>query len=285
MLSILIPVYNYDVFPLVNQVYHQTNICNIEFEIIVIDDASKNIKYDSTKILDIKHVQLLELKENIGRSAIRNLLAQKANYKNLLFIDAGTFPKSKNYIKNYLKHINNNVTIGGMAAEENKPNQPHILRWLYTKKREANHTTYTTANFLIKKSIIQSYPFDSNITTYGYEDFLFFKNLEINSVKLNFIDNPVTHDCKEDAITFINKTEESLNNLKSLSAKHTALFEKNKITAIHNKLSKLNLNKLLGFVFLIIKPLLFKNLISSYPSIVLFDLYKLGYFCSIKQKQ
>lgn len=285
MLSILIPVYNYDVFPLVNEVYHQTNTCNIEFEIIIIDDASKNIKYDSTKILDIKNVQLIQLKENIGRSVIRNLLAQKANYENLLFIDAGTFPKSKNYIKNYLNHINNNVTIGGMFAEENRPIKPHILRWLYTKKREANHNTFTTANFLIKKSVIQSYPFDINITTYGYEDFLFFKILTSYSVKLNFINNPVIHDCKEDAITFINKTEESLNNLKSLSIKYTELFEKNKIVKIHKKLNKLTLDRLLGSVFLIIKPLLFKNLISSYPSIVLFDLYKLGYFCSIKQKQ
>ena len=40
MLSILIPTYNYNVFPLAQSIHKQCSDIDIDFEIIVLDDAS-----------------------------------------------------------------------------------------------------------------------------------------------------------------------------------------------------------------------------------------------------
>ncbi len=288
MLSILIPVYNYDILPLVEEIHLQATACEIIFEIIIIDDFSSQILFDIDKIEAFSNTKITKKKNNVGRSAVRNLLAAQACHENLLFIDAGTFPKSKTFIKNYTKTLENNITIGGMSEEELAPKKPYKLRWLYTKKREASYdsaklkkTIYTSANFLIKKPIIQSYPFDESIKKYGFEDYIFFNTLKTNSFRLNFINNPVIHDSKEDAHTFILKTEDGLRNLVQLSRKNRALICKIKIWRVHSKLRSFGLNGVTIFIFKHFRPLLIKNFNSSYPSILLFDLYKLGFLSSL----
>ncbi len=285
MLSILIPVYNYDVLPLVEEVHKQAIECNIEFEIIVIDDASPNPTFNTEKLKSFSKTFLHLLDKNIGRSAIRNLLAEKAKFENLLFIDAGTFPKPKHFIASYIDQIGKDVIIGSIAAEENKPERKYLLRWLYTKTKEASKGAgkkLTSGNFLIKKAIIDKFPFDERLKSYGYEDYLFFSNLKANSVKLDFIDNPIIHDCKEETAEFINKTEEALQNLHMLYTNEYALVKDNKIIRTYSKLKRVGFHKLMVVFFKVFKASIVKNLNSSRPSIFLFDLYKLGYFCSIK---
>ncbi|RZJ53598.1 MAG: glycosyltransferase family 2 protein [Flavobacterium sp.] len=100
MLSILIPVYNYAVSSLVEIVYKQALECNIPFEIICLDDASQFFLSENQKINQLKNTTYFILDKNIGRSAIRNLLARKAVYENLLFLDADTIPVTGNFISN-----------------------------------------------------------------------------------------------------------------------------------------------------------------------------------------
>ncbi|GAB4163368.1 MAG: glycosyltransferase [Winogradskyella sp.] len=284
MLSILIPTYNYNIHPLVEELYQQAIDCSVEFEIIIIDDASSDIKFNPKDLLKLKDVKLELLNKNIGRSAIRNLLAKKATFENLLFVDAGTFPKSKNFISSYLNYDGENVVIGGMTPQEGRPKKPYILRWLYTKKRESSKKrhVYTTANFLIKKSILLSHPFNESIKTYGYEDLLFFKLLKHHKFSIMFINNPVVHDCSEDAETFIKKTEDGLKNLWYLNQNYTHLLRDNSIVSAYKTLSNCHIIGIYKKAFKLTKPLLRKNLCSSYPSLIIFDLYKLGYFCNLK---
>ena len=55
MLSILIPTYNYNVYPLVSELQRQCLESKIEFEILCQDDASKllNLKIKKLTILKI----------------------------------------------------------------------------------------------------------------------------------------------------------------------------------------------------------------------------------------
>ncbi|MTE26768.1 glycosyltransferase family 2 protein [Winogradskyella ouciana] len=286
MLSILIPVYNYNILPLVEEVHAQAIKCHIKFEIIVIDDAS-DIRFDSTeKVKAFSNIKLIVLKENIGRSAIRNLLANKAQYNTLLFIDAGTFPKSKEYIASYIEHKEKDVVIGGMIGEKVAAKKPYKLRWIYTKERESHKSNkvLSSANFLIKKSVILKCPFNESIKTYGYEDLLFFNTLKAEGIKPSFIDTPVIHDSKEDADTFIKKTEQGLQNLHHLVKSNEKLIQDSSVVKYSNKINSLKLSGLVIMLFILTKPLLLKNLKSSYPSMRLFDFYKLGYFCKLKQK-
>ncbi len=84
MLSILIPVYNFDIRKLVVDLHFCCTSENIKFEIICFDDGSERaFKEINAELKHLSNCTYTELPQNIGRSAIRNKLAQNANYLNL----------------------------------------------------------------------------------------------------------------------------------------------------------------------------------------------------------
>jgi hypothetical protein len=285
MLSILIPTFHCNVYSLAKELAKQTASTGIDFEIICIDDGSKSVLNKSNyRINKIKYCVFKELQNNVGRSSIRNLLAKEAKYDNLLFIDAGNFPESENFVKKYIDKINNYTVIsGGMFPLKKSPKKPYKLRWLYTKLRERKNLC--SSNFLIKKDIILKIPFDETLKGYGYEDVLFFNQLIKNNISILKIKNPVIHNADDDANTFIAKIEMAITNLMSLLNNNK--FDKN-ISSLSKKfylLKNIGLTKPVAFIFNFIKPLLKKNFNSSNPSIFLFDFYRLGYMCLINQKK
>lgn len=284
MLSILIPTFNYDIVPLVKELHNQCVENNIKFEVLVYDDGSKS-KYNSKNntINSIQNCLFKELPNNIGRSAIRNLLAKNALFDLLLFIDAGTFPENKDFIKNYISVQHENVVNGGMKHTEKPPKKPFKLRWVYTKYREVN--ALCSSNFLIKKTVFEKHPFDESIKQYGYEDVLFFDNLKENNIGILKIDNPVIHASDDDATTFIKKTEYAIENLIQLINEDKLSIAHYKTSKLYMQLSPLSLDKFISLLFKWFKPLLLKNFNSIYPSMFLFDFYRLGYYCLLKNKK
>jgi glycosyltransferase involved in cell wall biosynthesis len=88
MLSILIPVYNFDVTNFVTDLHTLCKQEKITFEIILFDDASNEDFKNKNRLLQkLPFVTYQELTQNIGRSAIRNKLAEAANYDFLMFVD------------------------------------------------------------------------------------------------------------------------------------------------------------------------------------------------------
>ena len=139
MVSILIPTYNYNVFPLAEAIEKQALKANIVFELICVDDASfspLNIK--NQNINTLTNCKFIELKKNIGRTANRQLLAEKAQYKWLLFLDADTLPKSEQFLENYIQAIKQgkDVVFGGITYVDNPPNKESLLRWKYGKEKK-----------------------------------------------------------------------------------------------------------------------------------------------------
>ena len=283
MLSVLIPTYNCNITSLVKEIHKQCLESQVEFEILAYDDASKpELNVYNNHINGLEFCEFKILPSNLGRSAIRNLLAKDAKYNRLLFIDAGTYPKYHDFIARYLTN-DLSVSSGGMTHLETPPKKPYKLRWLYTKKRE--YKTLCSSNFLIDKSIFLSNPFDENLKKYGYEDVLFFEILSKQNIPIHFFDNPVIHDAKDDADTFIEKTENALDNLASLIKSNKIDGRNQKIYRLYRRLQKLKLVYPTQKVFEILKPVLLKNFKSSYASILLFDIYKIGYFCQINHKE
>jgi hypothetical protein len=293
MLSILIPTYNYNAFPLVFDLEQQAQKAEIEYEIICVDDASNSpFNENNEKINSLEGCTFKELPKNIGRSAIRNLLAEKAQYECLLFIDAGTFPKNKDFIKNYLAIKNKKVISGGMTYLDKPPKKPYKLRWLYTKKRESNsqkkHSfkpVICSSNFFIKKDVIKLNPFDESLKKYGYEDVLFFDSIIKKKIPIHCFNNPVIHNADDNAETFIIKTENAIENLIYLIDEHKIKSDLSSISKLYDKLKKIKLSRLILTLFKVVKPLLKKNFNSTYPSIFLYDFYRLGYFCQLKAKE
>ncbi|MFH4967899.1 glycosyltransferase family 2 protein [Gaetbulibacter sp. M240] len=280
MLSILIPTYNFDAFPLASELHQQALNTKVPFEILVYNDASTvNFKTNSD-INDLKFAKYKVLKKNIGRSAIRNLLGIEAKYNSLLFVDTGTFPSTSSFIKNYVDQLSAEVVSGGMIASLKKPEKPFKLRWLYTKKRESNKLC--SSNFLIHKKLFLANPFEESITTYGYEDVLFFSNLKRKNISVTCTDNPVIHASDDDTDTFLNKTESALQNLKALATRHILDAKDSQILKYFKWLNTFGLKPIIAFKFKLFKNILLKNLQSNSPFLFAYDLYRIGYFCTLK---
>ena len=284
MLSVLIPTYNYDITYLVHELHKQATKAEIDFEIICLDDGSKaeiNSKNDSINQLNYCKFKVLPL--NIGRSAIRNLLAKEAQYENLLFIDAGTFPKKDTFVKDYIPFMAKEASSGGMTYIEKEPESKYKLRWIYTKKREQN--TLCSSNFMIKKKVVLNITFDESLIQYGYEDVLFFETLRKNNIEVFSFNNPVIHDCTDDCLTFLKKTEFAIQNLKLLAESKKLDKTQSNILKYYSIIDKIKFVKITAFCFKLINPILKRNLCSKFLLLSVYDFYRLGYYCLIKTKE
>ncbi|MET3026725.1 glycosyltransferase family 2 protein [Flavobacterium sp. UW10123] len=295
MLSILIPVYNYDVLPLASELVKQCNSCGIIFEIICLDDASQSFILENQRINQFENASYSILEKNMGRSAIRNLLAKKAVYENLLFLDADTIPVNDNFIAKYISQITNDekVIYGGILYQSTEPSKNNLFRWIYGKKREAlevseriknTHLSFLTLNFLIKKSVFTKVRFNEEIPNLRHEDTLFSFDLKQNQIDIVHIENPVFHLGLEDSKTFLRKSEEAVLGLKNLVDSNLIPSEYTKLSSYFKSIKKYHLEGIIVFVFKVFKPAMTKQFLSRKPSLFLFDIYRLGYYCSLKTK-
>ena len=296
MISILIPTYNYNVFPLVENLQKQCEVAAVAYEIIVLDDAStdKRSLEENSKINLLKQCSFQILDKNIGRSKIRNQLAEKANYNWLLFLDADTFPSNSEFIVKYLDAFSNKTSVifGGIAYPE-KNSKNFTLRHKYGSERESlplaerrksPYKSFITMGFAIKKVVFEKIKFNENLAGYGYEDSVFGYELKKNNIALLHIDNPVIHLNLETNEVFIKKSELALQNLMNFYWSDVIDEETIKILKTYSKLKKWNLLFAISGFFKVFRKLMLKNLNSTKPSLFLFDLYRLGYLSCLKSK-
>lgn len=294
MLSILIPTYNYDVRPLVLELQKQAEELNITYEIIVIDDCSNLFITENQLINSYKNCRFEILEKNSGRSAIRNLLAKKAKFDHLLFLDADTFPTKSNFILNYISCITTeeNIVYGGIEYEKIQPEKSKLLRWVYGNKREAlsveirNKRPYLsilTLNFLIHKNIFSRVTFNETIPNLRHEDTLFSYNLMQNSIKIIHIDNTVYHLGLDDFQVAIQKENDSILGLKYLIDQKLLPSDYVRLSNVYTKIKKLKLLFVFALFHQMMYPVFLKNLSSNKPSLFIFDLYRLGKMCSLEK--
>lgn len=294
MLSILIPIYNYNAYPLVLELHQQCVECDVNFEILCQDDASTDFILENQKINKLTNTHYHNNAYNQGRGININLLASKAQFEHLLIMDCDTYPKDPNFIRNYLEIIQQekpNLVFGGIEYQTNKPQKEQLLRYVYGIKRESvpnsqrknnGYKNALTSNLLIRRSVFLKYPFDNSITTYGYEDLCFLAVLKSKGIKIQHIDNPTYHLNLETSSQFLNKTKIALNNLALLVEANKITEENSRLVSTYKMVQKIRLTALLSFLFKKSKNSISQNLLSEQPSIFLFDLFKLGYFCTIR---
>ncbi|HQF47812.1 glycosyl transferase [Flavobacterium alvei] len=295
MLSILIPTYNYNVVPLVLELQKQCLECDINFEILVFDDNSKLCLDENEKINSFENCRFEVLEKNIGRSAIRNLLAKKAKFESLLFLDADTIPIQNHFIKNYISQVNEDEKIiyGGIEYQKEKPKKNQVLRWKYgnsrealpVKKRQENpYLSFLTLNFLIHKNIFSTVSFNETIPNLRHEDTLFSYNLKQKKIKITHIENPVYHLGLDDFEDAIKKENESILGLKYLIDHELLPTDYVRLSKIASKIEKLNLNFAFAFFYRITQSIFLKNIASNNPSLLIFDLYRLVHLCNLNSK-
>ena len=295
MLSILIPTYNYNVFPLAEEIHKQVVQTGIIFEIICLDDASKTLYLENEKINLLSDTKYEMLKTNLGRSKIRNLLSKKAQYDWLLYLDVDVFPKDQNFILNYLPFLNTatKVVNGGILYQPNKPDKSKLFRWVYGKNREAlecqlrqkkPYLSFLTLNFLLHKSIFESVSFNEEIPNLRHEETLFSYDLMQREIFIHHINNPVYHLGLDPFDTAIRKENESIIALKFLTDHQMIGQDYLRISMAFYKVKSLKLIPIIAFLHRIFKEAILKNLSGNFPLLFLFDCYRLGYWCSIENK-
>lgn len=287
MLSILIPVYNFDVCVLVNKLHQQAILTTTPFEIIVMEDASApEFVAINTVLKTLSNVQYIVLEKNMGRSKIRNHLANLAQYDYLLFMDCDSMPIDDYYIQNYIDKLNpKQLLYGGRCYQSTAPKEQQLyFHWWYGKNREEStaqkrqehpHHSFMTNNFLIPKAIFQAIKFDESITQYGHEDTLFGIELQKQRTPILHINNPLEHIGLEKNMIFIGKSQQAIQNLCTLY-KNGYLKDEVKLLRFFVKTTPIHF--IIRFVFVLTRPLIEHQLASKQPSLLLFDFYKLGYF-------
>ncbi len=296
MLSVLIPVYNYDVRGLVEEIHKQATAEKIDFEVRVIDDASEQVYREvNRQLITLPSIEYSEENINLGRSKIRNKLAWTAKYSNLLYIDCDSGIVNPDYIKTYVTNIGRSPVIyGGRLYDKTEyVKKPYRLHWLYGIKREqspANHRrvdpnrSFQTNNFLIDKGLLKSISFNEKITGYGHEDTLFGYELKKRDIAIEHIDNPVIHLGLEPSEEFLRKTREGIKNLKRImriNGNEKRLVRDITILAYYKRIEKFGLQRPVELFYKRYEHILRRNLLSNKPNLFVFDLYKLGYLCSI----
>ena len=297
MLSILIPCYNYDILPLVNELHLQCKTLDIQFEILVFDDASNDfvIQEKNKTINTLAYTKYSILPENIGRSAIRNKLAQNAKYDWCLFLDADVMPKNKNFIDLYLKSISekSEVIYGGILYPENRVNDSHLLRWYYGKEREALsaeernkniYLSFLTLSFLIHKTVFNKVTFNEDIPNLRHEDTLFSYNLKEHKIKIEHIENPVYHLGIESSEAFLQKSLDSVKAIDLFVKQDLLPSNYTRITKVYTAIKNKGISNILSSIYLKYESSFRKNLLSKKPSLKIFDLYRLTYYCYLNSK-
>lgn len=289
MLSILIPTYNYNCFKLVSDLNQQAIAAKKEYEIIVIDDCSPAPCKENEQIANLPNCKYIVLENNLGRARIRNLLASKAQYDFLLFLDCDAAISSEQFLSKYLSYCNkNSVVCGGCMYNQKDINPDFFLRLKYGKAREQRavnereelkYNSFSSFNFLIPKTIFESIRFNERIVEYGHEDTVFGYELKLHNYNILHIDNPLIHNGLEPSSIFLEKTRKSMENLSIISeeTKYQKIIVDIKVLRVYRLLRKYNLTGIYIQFFKLFSKRIEKNLLGKYPKIILFDLYKLGH--------
>lgn len=292
MLSILIPTKDYDCHILIEELHRQGESLGLPYEIIIGEDgtAEENLR-QNTMADSLTHCRRIIKKTNIGRAAIRNLLARESRYPNLIFIDCDAVVEKDDFLRLYADALKDyDVVCGALYHANEQPNDECSLRYRYEKEADkqrdavtrskAPYDKFTTFNFAIKKDIFTSILFNESITRYGYEDALFGKELKRRGIPIGHIDNKLLHSGLESNAVFLAKSEQALATLLTIEDR----MESTPLLATLRKMRALHLENIFMIYWNLRKKSLRRNLLGRKPSLLKFKIYKLGYYISLQRK-
>lgn len=291
MLSVCIPVYNWDVRNLVFSVHQQCLNAKIEFEILVVDDFSTNQDVQAfNQSISLSHFRYIGLEANVGNAEARNVLARSTQNNWLLFLDSDMIPAQDNFIEKYLHEIeldDFDIMSGGILYEENVAPE-FKLKWTHGTKTEEQiehkdpYLEIRGNNFLVRKEIFLANPFGGLPESYGYVDTHFGLKLKMAKARVKIIDNPCVHLGLETNENFIRKYKTALRNAFWMMNNQPEMADNLRIIQTYKKIKNWGLVKPIGFFFNLFEKWMLKNLHSKNPSLFVFQLYKLGYISTLK---
>ncbi len=292
-LSILIPVYNWDCSRLIEDLSDQARVLGIPYEIVIADDCSTDIlilERNRECAGSTENCRFFALGRNMGRSAIRNFLADKSKYDKLLFIDCDAAVRDDQFIRRYVDAADkSSVVCGGAVHSDEIPEKGVELRWVYEKNADKERSArfrsrnpyarFTPFSFLIDRALFMRIRFDESYAHYGYEDVQFGCELERMGVSILHIDNQLIHLGLEKSEVYLEKTRQAVQN----AFVHKDEVEGgSRLLTHYNRVVRFRMRWLFRGLWKLFGKQMEKNLLGSTPSLRIFSLYKLCYICILK---
>jgi len=291
-LSILIPAYNSICTGIVERLLKQCEARekthgDFAYEIIVADDHSPHTAAIEANraIAQMPHCRFIEKETNTGSAATRNFLADESRYEWMLFLDCDMEIASSDFIDNYMDCDHQGVVNGGIAIAQGPKGN---LRYLYEKACEPNHTaemrqkrpyhSFRSTNFMIERRIMQQCRFDERFKKSGYEDVLFGKQLKKNGIEMHHIDNPTVMTDFESNADYMDKIDRSLQTLYTF---RTDLRGFSQLITLNDNIHLGIVRWMLRMLHRCVECAERKNLCSQYPSLKVFNLYRMGRYLTI----
>lgn len=305
-LSILLPSFNNVCVDLVTELKRQADSLGgklrrqFSYEIIVADDGStdKSCIEANNAINGLEHCRLVCMGRNVGRAQIRNVLVGESRGDRLLLIDSDLAVDHDGYLYNFVLtraeavYGGTRIASVGDADEGNGHGLCGNLRFRYEKKAERHKTAafrrdrpnqeISVCNFFARRDIMVSHPFDSRFKAYGYEDVLFGKRLAESGVVVSHIDNPMLINKFEPNAVFVGKTEEAI---LTLCRFERDLQGYSNLLASVKKLGRFFPLGLFKLWHRMMKRVERRNLVGNNPCLLVFKLYKLGFFLEHRRQQ
>lgn len=296
MISILIPVYNYDCSELLRALKAQVEKLKLskgeECEIIVGNDASQKGRgiENVRKACDLFGCRFVSSEKNVGRAVTRNNMAREAKGDYLLFIDCDALVTRGDFLDKYYAETQNKaeVVVGGIEAVGTQPSPDVSLRFRYEQsvatirsleyRMSSPYAHFSTFNVMIRRDVFMHIRFDESCVEYGYEDTIFGLRLKQDGYKITHIDNPLVHNGLDTNRDFLLKTEQSMKNLRRFGRD---IQNFSHVGSVALRLKRLNLDGIVVTWHKMFGRIERANLLSNRPSLFVFKLYKLGYFCSL----
>ncbi len=200
-LSIIIPVYNGENY-IDNIISAFDTQLSTDFELIFIDDGSKDNSYDKlTKLLNTKNYDIKVIhQENAGVSAARNNGIQNAKGKYITFIDVDDFV-TDDYISSIMNAIKDDdadtfvfqsyrIKDGLPYSIPNNPDNPfkRIKNLDILKKFVENPTAFAVYDVVIKRETIEKHKLLFSVGYKYYEDYDYIIRLFSVCEKIAFTD-------------------------------------------------------------------------------------------------
>jgi glycosyltransferase involved in cell wall biosynthesis len=298
-ISLLIPVFDYDIVALVHSMKSALGKVPEFCEILIGDDGSSSEFKEKYRSLESDEVKLISSEKNIGRAAIRNKLALEAKGDFLLFIDADAMltGTAEGYMLAWLPMTSvYKVLSGGTLYHESPPGDPDkLLRWKYGHSKEQRtaaernkhpHADFSTFNVLFDKSIFSKIRFNEELKQYGHEDTLMGYQLKKAGIDVLHINNGLMHEGLESNKDFLNKTKLGIENLSKLFDCVTdkkAFSGTVRLLRVYNRFRFFRLTRVLAGIFIRYRERMEIRLDSSKISLRLFSIYKICMFCTYRE--
>ncbi|MES0873933.1 glycosyltransferase family 2 protein [Sinimarinibacterium thermocellulolyticum] len=224
-----VPYKDFDVLPLAHRLVAMAADCAGRVEILFADDGSED-RDIGRRLLALfagapVACRLLSFAANIGRSAIRNRLAQAARGLYVLYLDADMLPDRADFLARYLRHVESgalDVVCGGRSYLQVRdwPAAQALYRYFSLRTecvgpqvRNTRPLWYLlTNNLCVQRRLLLQHPFHESFRGWGFEDADW--ALKLGDVRVLHIDNPATHTGLLDERELLSKYDSSLDNFR-----------------------------------------------------------------------